>query len=144
MKQYSWIALLGILMAFVSCGGDSVTGPQVVNIAGVWSGTGVDSSGPGIMTWDIQQSGGTISGTVTAATTQGTVTGHGTLSGQITGTTLAFTITISPGGFAPPFESCTATITGSAQVSGSSLQGTYGGTNSCTGSFSDGQLSLHK
>lgn len=147
--------LLGTALAgTVSCGGGgSTTGvttptptPQPsVSLTGTYSGSAFDSSGAGQMTWQLTQPNATsVSGTVLAKTVTGTVTFNGTVSGTLSGTALTFTITVPQGGI-PTLANCTLNISGAASgVTTTTIAGTYSGTNSCTGPFSNGQFSLAK
>jgi hypothetical protein len=96
------------------------------------------------MTWRIEQSGASVSGTVALTDTTAGITGQGTVSGTVSGSSLAFTLRVPAGGFSEPWTGCTAEVTGSADVSGSSMSGNYKGSNSCTGVVSSGQFTLTK
>jgi hypothetical protein len=109
------------------------SGTQALNVSGTWSGSGSDSTGSGLMTWQLTQTGSSVSGMMTASTPVGTVVYNGTFSGTITGSTLIFTINIPVGNISLP--SCSATISGSGDVANGSITGTYTGSNSCTGPF---------
>jgi hypothetical protein len=96
------------------------------------------------MTWVMAQSAGAISAPVTAKTALGIVIFNGTLLGTLAGTSLTFTISVPAGGVSG-FSDCTAKIDGTASgVSSSTISGTYTGTNSCSGPFTDGRFSLSK
>src|SRR5438477_13088320 len=82
--------LILVLPLFAAaCGGGSPTAPTAstpivqVSLAGTWSGQGSDSSGPGQMTWVLSQSGTTVSGSVMAFTSAGTVVFTGSLMGAL-------------------------------------------------------------
>jgi hypothetical protein len=96
------------------------------------------------MSWTISQSGGAVSGTVTAKTSLGIVVFNGNLAGTLSASSLTFTITVPSDGISG-FPGCSATIEGTAPaVSSTEISGTYTGTNSCTGSFGAGRFSLTK
>ena len=115
---------------------------EPLNLTGTWSGTASDSSGPGRMTWHLTQNGSAVSGTVNATTPGGTVAFNGTISGIVTSSTLTFTITIPAGGI-PVLPQCTASISGATtNIIGTSMSGTYSGTNSCTSPFTGGIFTL--
>jgi hypothetical protein len=80
---------------------------------------------------------------MTASTPLRSVAFNGTLSGTLSGTTLAFTVAVPAGGVSDS-PGCTVSLTGTAAVSGATITGTYTGANSCTGAFTDGQLTLTK
>jgi len=115
-----------------------------VNVLGAWAGTASDSSGPGQMTWQVTQSDTAVSGTVTMTDTSTGASGRGSLSGTMSGSALRFTISIAAGGFDFPYAACSASVTGDATASTSSISGSYSGTNSCSGAVSSGQISLSK
>jgi hypothetical protein len=134
--------VLTSLMA--GCGGDSpAPSPSPPSgLGGTWTGAVSDSSGPGQMSWMLSESGGTISGAVTITDAVSGYGGQGTISGTVEASAINFTITIAAGGFDAPFNTCSAQITGSATLDGSTITGTYSGSNSCNGTVNEGQLSL--
>ncbi len=130
--------LLTLAVVMVSaCGGD---GDQIVNgpaldLTGVWIGRGTDSSGPGTMTLDLDQSGNSVSGTFTAVDDATGAEIRGTISGTINGNSFQGQISASFGG-------CSIEVGFTATVSGDSMSATYSGNNSCTGPVTDGQFNL--
>lgn len=96
------------------------------------------------MTWQLTQSGTSVSGTMTMTDTSTKVTGRGTVSGTISGSSLQFSVSVLPGGFDSPYNTCSASVEGNATISSSSLTGTYGGSSSCSGAITSGQLTLNK
>jgi hypothetical protein len=139
-------ALLFSAIVALGCATEPPAGPSGggTNLAGRWSGTASDSSGPGTMTWELTASGATITGTVTMTDAESGITGEGTLRGDLSGASLDFTIDIPAGGFADPYDDCAAQVSGRAQATTSSLSGTYTGVNSCTGTIASGQLTLSR
>jgi len=111
-------------------------------LTGTWSGSASDSSGPGQMSWQITQSDGSFSGTVTITDGSTSLGGRGSVSGILSNGSIRFSISIPAGGFDSPYASCTAEASGDGQVSTSSITGTYSGSNSCTDTITSGQLSL--
>ena len=95
------------------------------------------------MVLQLTQSGTSVSGTVTITDTSTGLTARGTVSGTVSGASIHFTITIPAGGFETQ-PSCTGSATADAQVSGTSMAGTYTGSNSCTGAIGSGQITLNK
>lgn len=141
------------LVSGMACGGShgsptptqpASPGSSPVNLTGTWSGSASDSSGPGQMTWQLTQTDSSLSGTVTIIDTGTKLSGRGFVSGTISGSMMPFSISIPGGGFDSPYESCTASVAGDGQVSGSSITGTYSGSHSCTGAITSGQLTLNK
>jgi hypothetical protein len=96
------------------------------------------------MTWQLTQSGGTINGTVTMTDTATGLSGRGSISGTLSGSTLRFTLNIPAGGFDAPYGACTSEVSGDAQVSGTTMTGSYAGSSSCAGTIASGQLTLNK
>jgi hypothetical protein len=80
------------------------------------------------------QAGNYVTGGWTILRSDGTTRG-GNLQGSISGSTLAFTLNIAPG------SGCPQVLTGDAQVSGNSIEGTYSGTY-CDGTTSNGRLTM--
>lgn len=68
----------------------------------------------------------------------------GTVSGTVSGNGLTFSMSVPAGGADGTFTTCSATVSGSGTVSGASLSGSYTGSNSCTGSFSSGTVTLSR
>ena len=147
--------LIGLLtLAAVACGGtdgpdatySSSSGtPPAVNVSGVWAGGVTDSLQQGIMTWRLTQSGGNVSGTVSATSAVGAplFTG-GTIVGSVLGGTLTFTVTIPKGSIAD-LPDCAITATGSVtDITATGMSGTYTGTDSCRGTIVGGRLNLVK
>ena len=143
-------------LASFGCSGDSgptsATSPtptptppsESANLNGSWSGPASDSTGPGAMAWQITHTGTAFSGTATMTDTTTGLTGRGSVSGTISGSSVRFTVTVAAGGFDSPFASCTASVTGDAQASASSITGTYTGSSSCGGTIGSGKLTLNK
>ena len=144
---------LGAALVAAACGGSmsEPTRPTPSNsISGAWIGSASDSSGSmmgsvssssmmGGTTWSITQSGNTFSGTMQVGGHQG---GTMTVSGMMTGRTGSFTMTMSGGSMMS--GTCSATATGTFDMDDmmTELHGTYSGTNSCSGPFDHGQLSM--
>ncbi len=131
--------------------GPSGSGQTVMS--GAWSGAFSDSTGsmmgaglsPAMMnnaTWDITQTGSTFSGTMRFAGYM--ARGPMTVSGTIAGTTANFTMTIPVGSMMS--GACTATATGTFDMDDlmTQMHGVYTGSNTCTGPFDHGQLSLQR
>jgi hypothetical protein len=96
------------------------------------------------MGWQVTQADTSFSGTVTLMDTSTGFTGRGSVSGTVSGSSIHFSITVPAGGFEGPLASCTASVSGDAQASSSSITGTYSGSNSCSGTITSGQLTLTK
>lgn len=128
--------LMVIGLAAVGCGGDT-TGP-VADLTGMWSGSASDNTGPGTLTFLLTQQESNVSGSFTArdnasgasmsGSLEGTISSDGTFKGDLWG----------------DFSICAVTVKFTSKVSSSSMKGTYSGTNSCSGSISNGQFNLQK
>ena len=141
-----FILCLAPLAIITACAGaQTATAPTPpATLAGRWSGTADDNSGTGLMTWQVSLSGASLSGIVTVVEPTSRVTGQGTLSGTFDGRQIAFTLSIPTGGFGSPYESCAATVSGTATAELWLLTGTYTGTNTCSGEVTSGQLTLNR
>ena len=143
-----------LLAAFTAaCGNSSPTGPSGMtpaSMAGTWAGSSSDSSnsmgtgsmmgqaGLGAMTWQLTQSGSTVTGSMSFSGMQG---GRpGSFSGTMSGDDMTLTMDLPSGSMMS--SGCSARATGTARVSGTTMTGTYGGSNSCTGAFTNGQMTM--
>ena len=121
-------------------------------MAGTWVGTASDSTGTmmgaglstsmmGNVTWQITQMGNTFTG-VMQFPGYGGMGGVMTVSGTINGRTATFTMTM-PGG-SMMTATCTAVASGTFDLDDlmTQMHGTYSGSNSCTGPFNQGQMSM--
>src|SRR5262245_25748815 len=113
-------------------------------LTGAWVGNASDSSGPGQMTWQLTQSGGSFTGSITMTDTATKLSGRGSISGTMSGSSLRFTIAVPSGGFDAPHSSCTADVSGDGELNGAAINGTYQGTSSCGGTISSGQMLLNR
>jgi hypothetical protein len=156
-KPFRTVALLGLFTA--ACGGSSTAptnpGPAVA-VTGTWSGTATDSTtaalgaggmmgqaGMGAMTWQLTQNGSNVAGTMgfSGMSSSGM---RGTLSGTMSGEDMTFTMDLPVGSMMS--STCSAHSTGTAHMDGAAMTmtGGYSGTNSCTGSFTGGQLTMSR
>jgi hypothetical protein len=148
-------ALVGVAGFACGGGGSSTSSPtppstptSSTNITGTWNGSAYDSagnaSGPGSMTWQVTQTGGSFSGTMTLTDIGTNVTGRGTVSGSVSGTSIQFSMAVPTGGFDGPYGSCTANVTGTGVAASTSINGNYTGSSSCGGAIGSGLLTLIK
>lgn len=122
----------------------STTPGPAIDLTGTWSGNASDSSGPATMKWVLTQIGTDVLGTMTASTPSGAIVFNGAFGGTVLGLSFTFNIDIPRGGI-PALPLCSATVTGSSSsVTTTLIQGIYAGSNSCTGSFSNGTFTLVK
>ena len=121
-------------------------------MTGTWSGSASDSSlsmgagslmgqtGMGTMTWPLTQSGSTITGVMNFAGMPGRT--PGVFMGTMSGDEMTFTMDMPNNSMMS--SGCSARSTGTARVNGTrmTMTGTYGGMNSCTGAFTNGQMTM--
>jgi hypothetical protein len=159
MRKLGFILFLAVFVA--GCGGSgSSMGPtdpgSMANYAGTWGGSMSESGGAtmgsgtmgglmrgmmaGQMTWQMTQTDANAAGSMEMSAFQGT--GRMAISGTISGQTMTFTMNIPAGGMPEP--GCAATGNGTAHMNGNTMTGTYSGSNSCSGAFSNGQFTLSR
>lgn len=151
-------ALIVIVSAGIAaaCGNTSPMGPSgptaQTAMTGTWAGSASDSSssmgagammgqaGMGTMTWPLMQSGSTVTGSMTFAGMTGRM--PGVFSGTMSGDDMTFTMDMPDSSMMS--SGCSARATGTAHVDGTrmTMTGTYGGSNSCTGAFVNGQMTM--
>ena len=97
-------------------------------------------TGMGTMTWPLTQSGSAVTGSMSFAGMAGRM--PGAFTGTMSGDDMTFTMDLPNNSMMS--SGCTARATGSAHVDGTrmTMTGTYSGTNSCTGSFVNGQMTM--
>lgn len=155
------VLIYSTLLVLSACGGGSGPGnplsPSVsspsASLTGRWVGSVSDSSGSMMgaglsaammsgMTWQITQTGNSFTGTMQFSG----YPGHDavSVSGTINGSTATFTMTMPSG--AMMTANCTATASGTFDINEfmTQMQGTYAGSNTCTGPFDHGHLSLSR
>jgi hypothetical protein len=164
MKPVPKIITVAALAALASCGGGMPAPNSTSNGASgpppTFEGTGVDknpntgSSGTGtgttVVTFTMMQSGAMVTGTVTTQSTDapGTCASchrsrTGTLSGAISGGTLTWTATFPADAAHDPTPICTATLSGTIpDIAADSVSGTYSGSDSCEGQYTNGSLAM--
>ena len=155
MGKVGFVLVLATVLAGCSGGGNSSSptdaGSQT-GYAGMWTGSMAESGGSmmgsgimggmmsGQMTWQMTQTGTNVTGAMEMTGLKGT--GQMMISGTIAGQTMTFTMNIPAGGM--PESRCAATGNGTAQMNGNTLTGTYSGSNTCSGAFSNGQFTLSR
>lgn len=162
--------LLAVILILASsaaaCGGASQatpTAPTPANsattpsgtsaaVTGVWTGTASDTSGSmmtgGLMgqsgmgspTWTLAQTGSTVTGSISFSGMMGQKAG--TFTGTMSGEDMTFMMDLPMGSMMS--SGCTATAAGTAHLNGTTMvmTVTYGGSNSCTGPFANGQMTM--
>lgn len=148
-------ALLSLL-AF-GCGGSSsspTTPGSTTSVTGTWAGTASDSTtaglgsggmmgqaGMGTMTWQLTETGSAVTGSMSFAGMPSSMI-RGTMSGTISGQDMTFTMDMPTGSMMS--GACSAHAVGTMHVDGTTMTmtGTYTGTNSCAGTFNNGQMMM--
>ncbi len=123
------------------------SGPAVVS--GTWAGMGSDSFSPELMTWVVTQSGTTLSGTAqmnAVDPADGTCGSchkvkRGTLTGTLSGNAVTISMTFPAGGDVPT-PICEASLTATGTVADRRITGTYSGSDTCEGIYSNGVIEL--
>ncbi|HXD18816.1 MAG TPA: hypothetical protein VN654_17505 [Vicinamibacterales bacterium] len=123
------------------------SGPAVVS--GTWAGMGADSFSPELMTWVVTQSGTTLSGTaqINAVDPADGTCGschkvkRGTLTGTLSGNAVTISMTFPAGGDVPT-PICEASMTATGTVADRRITGTYTGSDTCEGIYSNGVIDL--
>ena len=129
-------------------------------VTGTWVGTAADSSGGmmgmpsgamgmgmpgnslGNMTWQMTQTGSTFTGTVSFAGYRGT--SSMLMSGSLNGKSGTFTMTMPNGSM--PTAGCSGQVTGTFDMDDMMVKmtGSYTGSATCSGPFSNGQMTMTK
>jgi len=119
------------------------------SLTGTWTGTGSDSFSPELVTLLITQSDAAISGTAeinAVAPGDGTCGScHKVKRGTVTGTIAGGSVTISmrfPAGGDVPAPICDAEFNATATLVDGRIAGTYTGSDTCEGTYSNGVLDL--
>jgi hypothetical protein len=123
-------------------------------MAGTWAGIGLDSSGSmgagsmmgqtdmGTMTWQLTQNGSTVTGPMSfsGAGMQGRM--PGSFLGTMSGDDMSFTMDMPSSSMMS--SGCSSRATGTAHVNRTTMTmtGTYSGSNSCSGAYTNGQLTM--
>ncbi len=152
-KRLVAISVLGLFLA--ACGSSSSPTTPDSLVSGTWSGSATDSttaalgsggmmgqSGMGTMTWQLTQSGSNVTGTARFAGMAGGMMA-GTLAGTLSGRDMTFTMDM-PAGSMMSGGTCSAHSSGTAHMDAGAMTmtGNYSGTNSCAGSFNNGQIMM--
>ena len=159
MRKVGFVLVLASVLAGCAGGGNSngaTDAGSQTGYAGTWMGSMTESGGSmmgsgimggmmsgmmsGQMTWQMTQNGTNVTGKMEMTAFKGT--GQMMISGAIVGQTMTFTMNIPAGGM--PESGCGATGNGTAQMNGNTMTGTYSGSNTCSGAFSNGQFTLSR
>lgn len=118
-------------------------------MTGTWTGTGSDSFSPERVTLVVTQSGATIAGTAeinAVAPEDGTCGScHKVKRGMVTGSFAGGTVTMSmkfPAGGDVPAPICDAELNATGSVVDRRITGTYTGSDTCEGIYSNGVIDL--
>jgi hypothetical protein len=151
MRKFGFVLFLAAFAAGCGSSGNSIRPSDAGSLsgyAGTWMGSMAESGGSmmgsgmmsGQMTWQMTQTGTNVTGNMDMTGFKGT--GKMMISGTIAGQTMSFTMNIPAGGM--PESGCASTGNGTAQMNGNTMTGTYSGSNTCSGAFSNGQLSSRR
>ena len=118
-------------------------------MGGTWSGTGSDSFSPELVRLVITQGDQSVSGTADLDAVDATdgscgschKVKRGTLSGSVSGNSVTLQLRFPPGGNVPT-PICDTSLLATATVASGRLTGTYTGTDSCEGTYTNGVLEL--
>lgn len=164
MKSIVFGLTLAAAAALAACGSDSSMGGMggmpatggnpAASFAGTWVGSlsegggtmmgsrsmGAMMGGPmmGHATWTLSDDGTTVTGSMDMSSFGGS--GRMQMTGTKSGDRWNFTMTIPAGMMSD--ASCSSSAVGTCLVVAGAMTGTYSGTNSCTGAFSGGSLTM--
>ena len=155
MKKAFAVVLVAMFVA--ACGTNSSTSPSGVtssSMAGIWSGTGVDSSSSlgtdsmmgqtdmGTMTWQLTQNGSLVTGPMSFNGSGMQGRGPGAFSGIMSGDDMTFTMNLPTGSMMS--SGCSSSATGTAHVDRTTMTmtSTYSGSNTCSGGYTSGQAMM--
>jgi hypothetical protein len=151
------IAVVLLTWFAAACGGNSPTAPSgsmaSASVAGTWAGIGSDSSSSmgagsmmgqtdmGTMTWQLTQNGSTVTGLISFSGSGMPGRMAGSFVGTMSGDDMTFTMDMPTSSMMSP--GCSSRATGTAHVNQTmTMTGTYGGSNSCSGTFANGQMTM--
>ena len=138
-------ALLLAAILSTGCGDELPTEPTnpTTSLTGVWRGNITVNNVSATMTWTLTQTGTSVAGPVVIALPTGVVLMNATVAGTLSGTTLAFTVTVAPGGIVLQ-PGCSGQIAGANTVmSSTTMNGAYSVVNStCTTGLTNGTFTL--
>lgn len=164
MRNKSWIMTKGLIIAVLfgliavatGCGEGSPTMPgSVTSVSGTWTGAASDSStsmfggggmmgqaAMGSMTWQLTQTGSDVTGSMSFSGMPNMM--RGTFSGTMMGDEMTFTMHMPAGSMMS--GTCSVEARGTAHMNPGTMTmtGSYGGMNSCTGAFNNGQMTMSR
>jgi hypothetical protein len=116
------------------------TGSASDSSSGLGAGAMMGQSGMGTVTWQLSQTGSAVTGTMRASGMQGRM--PGSFIGTMTGNDMSFTMDMPMNSMMS--SDCSARATGTARLDPTTmtLTCTYSGTNSCSGPFGNGQMTM--
>ena len=134
-------ALVVCMLTAGSCGKSPASpDPPPPTATGTWRGVGTDAVENSQFTWVFTQSGSSVTGTGTYVGVRSNFAASGPVTGTVSGNVVTFSASLT---FEVPFQFCSASISGTAQMDATALIGSYTGTNTCEGGpFSSGQFAL--
>ena len=156
-RVFAIVLLTGFAAACGSNASMSPSGPtSPASMAGTWAGIGSDSSGSmgagsmmgqvdmGTMTWQLTENGSTVTGSMSFSGSgmQGRM--PGSFLGTMSGDDMTFTMDMPTSSMMS--SGCSSRATGTAHVNRTTMTmtGTYGGSNSCSGTYTNGQMTMNR
>jgi len=119
----AWLSIVLVLGSAACSDKSTPTSPALtqIDVTGRWA-TDISIQGlTGRMTWTLTQSGGGVTGPVLVSLSNGFVLLNGFLTGTLTGSSLAYTITVAPGGV-PNQPACSGQLGGTMIVTAGAAQ----------------------
>ena len=141
-----------------ACGGNSPTTPSgltaPMSVTGTWAGLGSDSSSSmgagsmmgqadmGTMTWQLTQNESTVTGAMSFSGSGMQNRTAGSFLGTMSGDDMTLTMDLPT--VSMMSSGCSSRATGTARVNRTTMTmtGTYSGSNSCSGAFTSGQMTM--
>src|SRR5262245_1774205 len=127
--------------------------PRPIVLDGTWNGRGIDSKGETSVSWQLTQTGTSVSGTVRTLAVDpedGSCNSchrnkRGTITGTISGSTLTISMFFAAGADGDPTPECSATLTGSAaDIADNSIAAAYSGSDTCEGPVGNGVMTMNR
>ena len=151
--------LVVLLVSFAAaCGGSASTSPSgptaSTSMAGAWTGIASDSSSSigagsmmgqadmGTMTWQLTENGSIETGPMTFSGSGMKERTPGTFLGAMSGDDMTFMMDMPSNSMMS--TGCSSRATGTAHVNRTTMTmtGTYSGSNSCSGAYTSGQMTM--
>jgi len=113
---FAMLVILSIVASACDDKSPTTPAPTQIDVTGRWATDITVQTIPTRMTWTLTQTGTAVTGPVLVGLANGIVLFNGFLTGTLTGSSLAYTITVGPGGI-PSQPTCTGQLGGTMAVS---------------------------